>query len=100
MPFSCIFRLNNGAIKKTDEIFFVEYVDASFDAFHEKPIIIAKALLNGNLVFIYSNCPCYVSSKGELKEGERISEDSKIGYFAANGEDIPCNKPYAIIKKQ
>ena len=98
MPFSCVFQLNNGAIKKEDEVIFEEYVDSSFDKFENPPTKIAKVIFNGQQAFIYSNCPCYISSKGNLKKGDKIDDKTKIGYFAANGEEIPYDRPYATIK--
>jgi hypothetical protein len=98
MPFSCKFQLNNNALQETDEIIFQEYIDSAFDHYHENPIKIARATFNGRDAFVYSTCPCFVSSKGTIKKGEKITAASIIGYFAANGEDIPYNKPYAIIK--
>lgn len=98
MPFTCLFQLNNDAINKSDEIIFLEYIDSSFDRYSENPIRLANININGIRAFIYSNCPCYVSSKGEIKNGEKVTESTIIGYFSANGEDIPYDRPYAIIK--
>jgi len=98
MPFSCIFQLNNGALIKSDEVIFVEYIDLSFDQYKNEKVKIAKVIYNGKDAFIYSNCPCYISSKGVLKKGDKLDDKTKIGYFSANGEDIPYDKPYAIIR--
>ncbi|MES1181254.1 MAG: hypothetical protein ABUL44_00510 [Flavobacterium sp.] len=98
MPFSCVFQLNNGAITKEDEIIFEEYIDSSFDKFEDSPTKIAKVIFNGQQAFIYSNCPCYISSKGKLNKGDKVDDKAKIGYFSANGEDIPYYQPYATIK--
>ena len=97
MPFSCIFKLNNGAIKETEEVVFLECIDAAFDDYKEDLTKIAKVLINGKQAFISTNCPCYISSKGQIESGERLTEKTKIGYFSAEGEDIPYNKPYAKI---
>ena len=99
MPFSCSFQLNNGAIDSSDRIVFVEYINSIFDSYHKERVKIAHVLFNGVNAFIYSNCPCYVSSKGDLKKGQEITKSTIIGYFSAEGEDIPYNKPYAIIVK-
>ncbi|MDE3145067.1 MAG: hypothetical protein KGL19_12995 [Bacteroidota bacterium] len=98
MPFSCIFQLNNGAINKNDEVIFIEFIESAFDKYEEMPTKIAKVIFNGKEAFIYTNCSCYISSKGDIKNGEIITEKTKIGYFAANGEDIPYYKPYATIR--
>jgi hypothetical protein len=98
MPFSCIFQLNNGAIKKSDEVILQEFINASIDAYHELPVKIARVTINGKNAFIYSNCPCYISSKGDLSGGDKITEETNIGYFHAEGESIPYNMPYAVIK--
>ena len=98
MPFSCIFQLNNGATDKSDEVIFLEFIDSSFDSYHEIPIKIAKIIIKGKEAFIYSNCPCYVSSKENIKRGEKLIDTTKLGYFSANGEDIPYSRPYAVIR--
>jgi hypothetical protein len=100
MPFVCIFRLNNGAIKDSDEVILQEFVDSSFDAYHDSPVKIARVLVNVKTAYVYSNCPCYVSSKGDISNGQKITEKTKIGYFSAEGEDIPYNKPYAVIRME
>ena len=98
MPFICIFRLNNGAIKKTDEVIFDEFIDSSFGEYHEENIKIAKVFFNGSPAFIYSNSPCVPSTKGNLSRGDKLSEETEIACFAADGESIPYSRPYAIIK--
>jgi hypothetical protein len=30
MPFVCKFQLNNGAIKESDEVVFVDFIDSAF----------------------------------------------------------------------
>ena len=99
MPFSCFFQLNNGAINPSDRIVFVEYINSVFDSYHKERVKIAHVLFNGEKAYINSNCPCYVSSTGDLKQGQEITKSTIIGYFSADGEDIPYNKPYAIIVK-
>ena len=98
MPFICTFRLNNGAIKRTDEVIFEEFIDSSFGEYHEENIRIAKVNFNGKPAFVYSNSPCFPSTKGSLTYGDKLSEETEIGYFAADSENIPYNRPYAIIK--
>jgi hypothetical protein len=101
MPFTCKFQLNNGELKPDDEVIFREYVDSSFGKFHSEPVRIAEVLFNGKAASIYSNCPCFPSSKNkELKSGQRINDKTEIGYFSANGEDIPYDRPYAKIKEE
>jgi hypothetical protein len=55
---------------------------------------------NGISSFIYSTCPCFPSSKDKLEKGQLLTESSEIGYFSANGEDIPYKKPYAVIEQK
>ena len=98
MPFSCIFQLNNGAIKQTDEVIFIEFIESSFGVYHREKVRIAKVIFNGVHAFIYSNSPAFPSAKGALNKGDKISNETKIGYFRADGEDIPYNRPYAIIE--
>ncbi|WP_462252622.1 hypothetical protein [Ferruginibacter sp.] len=100
MPFICIFQLNNGAISNSDNIIFIEFIESAFGSFHQNPVRIAKIFYNGNKAYIYSNCPCFPSSKGEIKRGEIIDDKTKIAYFSTNGEDIPYNLPYATISKE
>lgn len=100
MPFSCKFQLNNGALKEDDNLMFIEYVDASFGKFHREKVELAKVMVNGEVRFISSNCPCFVSSKGALKFGDAVNEETEIGFFSANGEDIPYGKPYAILQSE
>ena len=97
MPFVCIFKLNNGAIKESDEVVFVEFIEESFGKYQPAPIKIAKVVFNNKGAFIYSNSPCFPSSKGNIQPGDKLNSETKIAYFAANGEDIPYNRPYAII---
>ena len=97
MPFVCIYQLNNGAIGNDDKIVFKRYIDESFGKFHQEPIKIAEASLNDQAAFIYSSSPGFPSTKGNLIEGDIITPDTIIAYFAANGEDIPYHRPYATI---
>jgi hypothetical protein len=97
MAFICIFQLNNGAIKESDEVIFLEYIEDSFGKYHTAPIKIAKVIFNNKPAFIYSNSPSFPSSKGTIQSGDKLDSQTKIAYFAAEGEDIPYNRPYAII---
>ena len=97
MPFTCVFQLNNGAIKPSDEVIFLKYIDESFGRYHSEKIKIAEVLFNNIHAFILSNCPSFPSTKGDLSWGQKVTAETKIAYFAANGEDIPYNRPYAII---
>jgi len=97
MSFVCIFQLNNGAIKKSDDVTFVEFIEESFGKYHTAPIKIAKIIFNGKPAFIYSNSPSFPSSKSDLKSGDKLDAETKIAYFAAEGEDIPYNRPHATI---
>lgn len=98
MAFICKFQLNNGSIANTDIVMFVEYIDSSFGSFHKNPIKIAKVVYNDRPAFIYSTCPSFPSTKEKLVNGQLLTNQTIIGYFAAEGEDIPYDKPYAIIK--
>lgn len=97
MSFSCKFQLNNGALKDSDKIIFDGFIDSAFGKFHHQKINIARINYNGRDAFISTNCPCFVSSKGKLEFGDNVDEETVIGHFAANGEDIPYGKPYALI---
>lgn len=98
MPFSCKFQLNNGAISEQQEVILEEFIDSTFGDFHQNNVKIAKVLVNGRSAFISSTCPCFPSSKNkQLVKGTKILESTIIGYFSANGEDIPYDKPYAKI---
>ncbi|MEP6465694.1 MAG: hypothetical protein ABJB05_05290 [Parafilimonas sp.] len=97
MPFSCIFQLNNGALKESDEVIFIDFIDSSFGKYHVGKVKLAKVLFNGLPAFVCSNSPAFPSAKGAIKQGEKLTAETKIGFFAAEGEDIPYNKPYAII---
>lgn len=85
MPFSCVYQLNNGAIDAEDHVIFKKYIDESFGAFHPYQIKIAEVVVNGVSGFIYSNSPGFPSTKGSLVPGDRISPDTKIAFFGANG---------------
>ena len=98
MPFVCTFQLNNGAIKDSDEVIFQKFIEESFGVYHEEKIKIAQVLFNNQPAWIYSNCPCFPSAKGFIKAGDKITCDTKIAFFSANGEDIPYYQPYAFIK--
>jgi hypothetical protein len=100
MPFTCKFQLNNGAIKNTDIVIFLEFIDSFFGTYQKGSVKIAKIIYNNEPAFLYSNSPAFLSSKGELKSGEILTDKTVIGYFSANGEDIPYDKPYAIIGSQ
>ena len=98
MPFACKFRLNNGALEEKDEVLFLEFIDDSFGSFHNESIQIAKVQFNGKQAYISSTCPCFPSSKNKLLEkGVKLNTSTVIGYFSANGEDIPYDKPYSKI---
>jgi hypothetical protein len=98
MPFSCKFQLNNGAISEQQEVIFEEFLDSAFGDFHQNNVKIATVIVDGKSAFISSTCPCFPSSKNkELKTGFKLNLETIIGYFSANGEDIPYDKPYAKI---
>ncbi|MFT3824088.1 MAG: hypothetical protein QM731_09210 [Chitinophagaceae bacterium] len=97
MPFICTYQLNNGAIQPSDEVVFIEFTDTSFGMYQATPVKIAKVLFNGQPAYIYSNSPGFPSSKGNLHPGDKINAETPIAYFSADGEDIPYNKPYAVI---
>ena len=92
MPFVCKFQLNNGAIKSDDKLVFIKF-DKSFGDFFSKPAPIAEILFNEVHAYTFSNCPCFPSAKGNLTEGEILKSDTIIGYFSAEGDEIPYNKP-------
>nr|WP_315175285.1 hypothetical protein [uncultured Flavobacterium sp.] len=98
MPFTCKFQLNNGAISENDKVVFINFVDSSFDKYQTGFVKIATVYFNNSEAFIYSTCKCFPSSKGNLKSGDLINTETIIGYFSADGEEIPYNKPYAEIK--
>jgi hypothetical protein len=98
MPFTCKFQLNNGAIKKTDVVIFIAFIESSFGTFFKENTKIAKILFNEEPAFISSNSPCFPSTKGKLVNGDQINEQTILGYFSADGEDIPYDRPYAIIE--
>ena len=98
MPFSCVFQLNNGAIVETDEVIFDEFVEENFGKYHNDKVKIAKVLFNNRPAFVYSNCPSFPSGKGLIKRGDRLVPDTKIAFFATEGDDIPYNRPYAIVR--
>ena len=98
MGFICIFQLNNGAIKESDEVIFLEYIDKSFGKYHAGPVKLAKVICNNKPAFIYSNSPSFPSSKGTLQSGDKLDSQTKIAYFGAEGEDIPYSRPYATIR--
>jgi len=79
-------------------VIFDEFIDSSFGEYHEETIRIAKVYFNSKPAFIYSNSPCFPSAKASLNHGDKLSEETEIAYFAADGESIPYNRPYAIIK--
>lgn len=98
MPFSCKFQLNNGAIKPEDKVIFKNFINTSFGNFHAQSVKIASVVFNDRDAYISSNCPCFPSSVNKsLTYGTRITEATEIGYFSANGEDIPYDKAYAVI---
>jgi hypothetical protein len=97
MAFSCIFQLNNGAINPTDEVTFIEFMEDAFGKYHLEKVKIAKVLFNGKPAFIYSNSPSFPSGKGTIMKGDKITAETKIAHFAAEGEDIPYSRPYATI---
>ncbi len=97
MPFICTFQLNNGAISANDEVVFKQYIDGSFGAYHSHNVPIAEVVVNGRSAFIYSNGPGFPSTPGKLEPGDLITPETKIAYFAADGDDIPYGRPYAVI---
>lgn len=97
MPFSCVFQLNYGAIGSQDEVIFEHFVEESFGRFSSKLVAIAKIQFNGQEAYIATSCPCLPFAKGQLAKGDRITSETKIGCFAADGEDIPYNRPSATI---
>lgn len=97
MPFVCIYQLNNGAIDTDDKVIFKQYVDDSFGEYHTNPVKIAEVVINGKQGYVCSTSPGFPSTKGSLKTGDWITAETKIAYFSADGEDIPYNRPYAVI---
>ena len=80
-----------------DEVIFGEFIDSAFGDYHNEPINIATVHFNGLEAFISTNCPCFPSAKGTLVKGDRLTPETHIGYFAADGEAIPYDQPYARI---
>ena len=97
MPFTCKFQLNNGSITENDEVIFINFIDDSFNKYQSELVKIAEVEFNNLKTFIYSTCPCFPSLKGNLKTGDLINSETIIGYFSAEGEAIPYDKPYAKI---
>jgi hypothetical protein len=87
-------------LSEGDEVIFDEFIDSSFGKFHREKIEIANVKFNGQEAFIFTNCPCFVSGRGKLESGDLLNAETVIGYFSANGEDIPYGKPYAILVKR
>ena len=104
MGFKCTYQLNNGAIADSDEIIFEEFIEESFTSkekigtYNKEKIKIAKIIFNGKPGFIYSNSPSLPLDKEPLKKGDKLNSHTKIATFAAEGEDIPYNLPFAIIR--
>ena len=40
----------------------------------------------------------YFIDSAVIIKGDKITSETKIGHFGADGEDIPYNRPYAIIE--
>lgn len=97
MPFVCKFQLNNGAITETDKVVFINFFDNSFGKYQNELVKIAKVKFNDKDAYIYSTCPCFPSSKGNVNYGDLLNSDTIIGYFSAEGDEIPYSKPYAAI---
>jgi hypothetical protein len=98
MPFSCVFQLNNGALDAKDEVIFLEFLENVFGEFHANKVRFAKVLFNNRPAYLSSNCPCFPASKGTVKKGDKINAETKIAFFAADGEDIPYNRPFTVIE--
>ena len=47
--------------------------------------------------FIMTNGPCMPMTKGSLKAGDEIASSTVIGVAAAEGENIPYDKPYCVF---
>lgn len=98
MAFICKYQLNNGAINESDEVTFIRFIKESFGSYHKEPVKLADVLFNGFEASIWSNSAGVPSTQGDLRSGDKITSETEIAYFAADGEDIPYNRPYATIE--
>jgi hypothetical protein len=98
MGFKCELRLNNGAINPEDEVVFISWIKQAWGKYYSVNVKYAKVLLNNEEAFLGTNCPCFLSERGKFKKGDKIKQDTIIGYFEADGEVIPYNRPYSTIE--
>jgi|ERR1035441_4232255 hypothetical protein len=92
MPFSI--KVNLGA---EYSITFEGWLEDSFGKYVPKGTAFAKANGPSGPGFIVTNGPMFLSSGAPLLLGSRVAPGEVIAYGAADGEDIPCGKPYCVF---
>jgi len=96
MAFTYEFTLGKG-FPEGKQLFFNSWCDDVWGDVHTAPVKIAIVKLGEKRGFIMTNGPCMPMTKGNLKLGDEIAFSTVIGVAAADGENIPYDKPYCIL---
>ena len=96
MAFTYEFTLGKG-FPKERQLFFDSWCDDIWGGVHATPVKIAVVKLGEKQGFIMTNGPCMPMTKGSLKAGDEIASSTVIGVAAAEGENIPYDKPYCVF---
>ncbi len=98
MAFTYNFILGKG-FPEGERIFFSSWCDSVWGNFHTTPVKIAIVGVEEKEGIITTNGPCMPMKKGDLQPGDEITSNTVIGVAAADGENIPYDKPYCIFLK-
>jgi hypothetical protein len=99
MPFKCELRLNNGAKNENETILFTRFIDKFWGTYNKESVIFGKALVDNMKYHLITTSPSYLSERGNLIINDEVNSETILGYFNADGEDIPYDKPYANLIK-
>ena len=96
MAFTYEFTLDS-SFPEGERLFFDSWCDDAWGDVQIAPIKIAIARVGNKKGFVMTNGPCMPMTKGGLKPGDEIVSDTVIGIAAAEGENIPYEKPNCVF---
>lgn len=96
MPFTCKSVTLDGQLREP-ELIFDEWIDEVFTTYVPRGAAFANAHDSLGRCVLRMAGPGVPSTKPNLIPGSPITVGTIVLYFAADGEDIPYNRPYCDL---